>query len=111
MQVAPEGIVARRRQAVVRSWRHTIIRRRRHAIVWCCQSRAWHDQNICSETLTSKPSMESRRSTKGKAAIGRETWATMKRTGGASEISDSARLGICALRGGNYGENGGREKH
>jgi hypothetical protein len=68
---------------------------------------ARHGRINGSETLpkpsleTSKPSIES---TKRKTAIARETV-------GVSEISDSARLRICALRGGNRGENGGSEKH
>src|SRR6516162_5886963 len=95
MQVALERIVARPRHAIVRRCRHPIIRRRRHAILRYSLV-ARHGRKNCSEILTSKPSLEtskpSMESTKRKTA-------------------NSGRLRICALRGGNCGENGGSEKH
>src|SRR6516165_4734967 len=104
MQVALERIVARPR--------HPIIRRRRHAILRYSLV-ARHGRKNCSEILTSKPSLETSKPSMETSKPSMES--TKRKTADSARLRNSARLRkrlrICALRGGNCGENGGSEKH
>src|SRR6516225_4684152 len=108
MQVALERIVARPRHAIVRRCRHPIIRRRRHAILRYSLV-ARHGRKNCSEILTSKPSLETSKPSMETSKPSMES--TKRKTAESARLRNSARLRICALRGGNCGENGGSEKH
>ena len=115
MQVATGRTLARPRHTIVRLRRHPIIRRRRHAILRYSLV-ARHSRINCSSKPsieTSKPSIETSKPSieTSKPSIKSTRRKTAESARLRNSARNSARLRICALRGGNCGENGGSEKH